>query len=735
MLKRFLRRLLTLFYKVEVCGLENYQKAGNRVLIIANHISYLDPLLIGVFLPDRVTFAINSYVARKTWIKPFLLLCRVFPMDPTNPLSAKALIAYLKENRKAVIFPEGRITVTGSLMKIYDGTGLVAVKSKAAVLPIRIDGAQYTPFSHLRGRVRLRWFPKIRLTVLPAVILNPPPDSIAGRDRRKYAGRMLADQMTEMMFETSNYRRTIPAALLDARKVHGGRHRVLDDINRKPLTYDGLITRTFIFAAEFSRLTGAGEYVGILLPNTAVTVVAMLGLQSCERVPAMLNYSVGYQGISSALKTARIRILITSRRFLETAGLESMTESLASEVRLLYLEDLLAKISISARLSGFLRAQISRYWRDEGDQNPDSPAVILFTSGSEGMPKGVVLSHANLLANREQLAARVDFSSADVILNVLPLFHSFGLTAGTLLPLLSGMQTFLYPSPLHYRIVPEIAYDINATILFGTNTFLAGYARHAHPYDFYSLRYVFAGAEKLQEETRKIWLMKFGIRIFEGYGATETGPVLAANTPMDNLYGAVGRLLPGIKFRLEQVPGVTTGARLHVRGPNVMLGHLSADAPGLIIPPSSRYGTGWYDTGDIVAIDEAGFISIRGRAKRFAKIGGEMVSLAAAEELAARIWPAGQHAVVTLPDSKKGEQLVLVTNVPNATYMEILKNAKGIGEINLPKQVVPVSSIPLMGSGKIDYPAVTGLAKKALASASAAPVRNQTADTEPIGKH
>lgn len=713
MLKRFLRWLLTLIYKVEVSGLENYQNAGERVLIIANHSSFLDPLLIGIFMPDTVTFAINTYVAEKFWVKPFLLLCRVFPMDPTNPLSSKALIGYLKENRRAVIFPEGRITVTGSLMKIYDGTGLVAVKSQAAVLPIRIDGAQYTPFSRLRGRVRLRWFPKIRLTILPAVTLNPP-DTVKGRERRKYAGRMLADLMTEMMFETSNYRRTVFSALLDARRLHGGRHLVLDDVNRSPFSYDALITRSFCMADEFNQWTSPGEYVGILLPNTTVTVMAMLALQCSGRVPAMLNYTVGFKGMSSACRTAQIKTLITSRRFLKMAELESVAEQLARDVKLVYLEDVSSRISGFARFKGVLRC-LSRYWVDEAGQNPDQPAVVLFTSGSEGVPKGVVLSHSNLLANREQLAARVDFCSRDIILNVLPLFHSFGLTAGTLLPLLSGMRTFLYPSPLHYRIVPEISYDINATILFGTNTFLAGYAKHAHPYDFYSVRYVFAGAEKLQDETRQVWSTKFGIRIFEGYGATETSPVLAANTPMDNLYGAVGRLLPGIDYRFEEVPGVENGARLHVAGPNIMLGYLLPDQPGVIVPPTSIFGAGWYDTGDIVEIDQADFLTIRGRAKRFAKIGGEMVSLAAAEDYVATLWPSGQHAVVALPDPKKGEQLVLVTDVADASRKEILKNATGIGEINLPKRVVPVDSIPLMGSGKIDYPAVTELAIQALA--------------------
>jgi acyl-[acyl-carrier-protein]-phospholipid O-acyltransferase/long-chain-fatty-acid--[acyl-carrier-protein] ligase len=316
-----------------------------------------------------------------------------------------------------------------------------------------------------------------------------------------------------------------------------------------------------------------------------------------------------------------------------------------------------------------------------------------------------VLSHTNLLANREQLAARVDFSAQDIILNALPLFHSFGLTAGTLLPLFSGMKTFFYPSPLHYRIVPEIAYDVNATVLFGTNTFLAGYARFAHPYDFYSVRYVFAGAEKLQEETRRVWAEKFGVRIFEGYGATETSPVLSANTPMENSIGSVGRLLPGIDYQLEPVPGVNEGGRLYVHGPNIMLGYLLHDQPGQLVPAQCELGKGWYDTGDIVTIDDEGFIRIQGRAKRFAKIGGEMVSLTAVEELAAKVWPDVTHAVVALPDKSKGEQLVLLTEQSDAERGALLQCAKteGIGEINVPKRILPIRQVPLLGTGKIDY--------------------------------
>jgi acyl-[acyl-carrier-protein]-phospholipid O-acyltransferase/long-chain-fatty-acid--[acyl-carrier-protein] ligase len=717
LIKPLFRWLLTALYKVKVTGLEHFTEAGERVLVVANHTSFIDALLLWAFLPGKLTFAVNTHIARRRRFRPFLALVQIFPMDPTNPLSAKSLIQYLRRDRKAVIFPEGRITVTGALMKVYDGTGMVADRSGAMVLPIRIEGAQYTPFSRLRGRVRLRWFPRISLTVLPPRRISPHTE-VTGRARRRFAGKLLSDIMTEMMFETSNYHRTVFSALLDARRIHGGRHIVVEDIERKPVHYNKLVAGAFVLGDALSRQTHHGEYVGILLPSTATAVMVFMGLQTQGRVPAMLNYTVGARGMLSACHTARLRTVLTSRRFVQAAKLEHAAETLSESVKIVYLEDLVRNASPVDKLRGWLAARLPdlAYGRRCPKCNAEDAAVVLFTSGSEGAPKGVVLSHANLLANRAQLAARVDFGSQDVIFNALPLFHSFGLTAGTLLPLLSGMRTFFYPSPLHYRIVPEMVYDVNATILFGTNTFLAGYARFAHPYDFYSVRYVFAGAEKLQEDTRRIWAERFGVRIFEGYGATETSPILAANTPMENARDTVGRFLPGIEYYLEPVPGVDQGGRLHVRGPNVMLGYLLPDEPGECIPPRTTRGEGWYDTGDIVIVDDDGFVHIRGRAKRFAKVGGEMVSLTAVEELAARTWPEKLHAAVSVPDPQKGEQLILVTEQPTALRGPLLARAssEGIGEINVPKKIIRAKTIPLLGTGKTDYTAVQALVAKEL---------------------
>lgn len=713
-----LRWLLDLCFRIEVRGLENYRKAGDRTLIVANHLSFLDAVLISAFVPERLTFAVNTHIAKRRLIKPFLALADTYAIDPTNPMATRALIEAVRENRKLVIFPEGRITVTGSLMKVYEGPGLVADKSGAEILPVRIDGAQYTPFSRLKGRVRLRLFPKIRVTFLEPRRFAIPQE-LKGRRRRQFAASKLYDLMTEMIFQSSDHRQTLFQSLIEARGVHGGGHLVLEDIERRPLSYRKLILASFALGRGMARTTRAGEHVGVLLPNMAATAVTFFALHAFGRVPAMLNFSTGSRNVLLTCRAAAIRSVYTSHRFVEAMGLGELVGALASEgVRVVYLEDLRRRLALPDLAFAFAAALAPRlaYRLAHRERDPDAPAVVLFTSGTEGTPKGVVLSHANLQANRYQVSARIDFGPTDVVFNALPMFHSFGLTCATLLPVLSGIRTFLYPSPLHYRIVPKLIYDTNATILFGTDTFLSGYARFAHPYDFYTVRYVFAGAEKLREETRRLWSERYGVRIFEGYGATETAPALAMNTPMESCTGSVGRLMPGITHRLEPVPGIDDGARLLVSGPNVMRGYLFADAPGVLSPPEG----GWYDTGDIVALDEAGYLFIRGRAKRFAKIGGEMVSLAAVEGYLSELWPGHVHAVVNLPDTRKGEQLVLVTDHPGATREAISAHARaaGFSELSVPKPIVTVDKVPLLGTGKIDYVRVKELAAAELAPAA-----------------
>ncbi len=695
--------LLEILYRVEVEGLKHYKEAGDKVLIVANHQSYLDPLLIAAYIPDNLTFAVNTYVARNRLVKFFLSMAKTFALDPANPLSTRELIASIREREKVVLFPEGRITVTGSLMKVYEGAGMIADRSGATILPVRIDGAQHSPFSHLKGKVRISLFPKIRLTFMPPRSFEVP-EELKGRSRRQYAGQKLNDVMTDMVFRSSRYQQTLFRSLLDASKAHGRKHQVLEDVERRPLNYGAMLTGCFILGRELAKDTSPSEHVGLLLPNINATAIAFFGLQAYGRVPAMLNFSTGIKNVISCCGATEIQVVCSSRRFVEMGNLQEMVSAIEKAgIRLVYLEDVRQQITLPGKLLGLLASRVPAlsYRLTDPVRDHLSSAVVLYTSGTEGTPKGVVLSHNNIQANRYQVSSCIDFGPSDIVFNALPMFHSFGLTCGTMLPLLAGVKVFLYPSPLHYRIVPELVYDSNSTILFGTDTFLSGYARFANPYDFYSIRYVFTGAEKLKDTTRQIWGERFGVRVFEGYGATETSPVLAMNTPMQNRRGSVGRLMPGIEHRLEAMPGIDEGGRLWVHGPNVMRGYLLADAPGRLQPPQD----GWYDTGDIVELDGEGYLFIKGRAKRFAKIGGEMVSLAAVESLAAKVWPGFGHVVVNLPDKKKGEQLVLLTENQKASRDELsaFAKAEGVTALSVPATIIHIDKLPLLGTGKTDF--------------------------------
>jgi acyl-[acyl-carrier-protein]-phospholipid O-acyltransferase/long-chain-fatty-acid--[acyl-carrier-protein] ligase len=710
--KQFMRVILRLLYRVRVEGLEHAHAVLPHAVIVANHASFLDGLLLGAFLPGDPIFAVDTQIAAKWWARPFLSLVHAAPVDPTNPLSIRTMIRAVEGGSSCIIFPEGRITTTGSLMKVYEGPAVIAERSRASLLLVRIEGAEFTPFSRLADKVRRRLFPKIHLRVLPPRRLSAP-EGLAGRRRRVALRSELADEMVKSAFAAAPVDTTLFEALLDARQVHGGGHVVIDDLDYRPMSYRALVTASHALGAVIAKRTRPLENVGVLLPTSKAAVVTFFALQSIARVPAMLNSSTGATSALAACRAARVALVLTSRRFVEKAKLGSLVAALEPHTTIVYLEDLKGEIGVLSRVTALCRSLVGGSGRRSA--GADDPAVVLFTSGSEGTPKGVVLSHRNLLANRHQLAVVVDVNPRDVVLNALPVFHSFGLTGGLLLPLLAGVRTFLYPSPLHYRTVPELAYGINATILFGTDTFLAGYARVADSYDFYSVRYVFAGAERVRPETRRAWFERFGIRILEGYGTTETAPALAVNTPMRFRAGTVGRLLPGIEHRLERVDGIDEGGRLFVRGPNVMLGYLRAENPGVLDPPPH----GWYDTGDIVDVDADGFLTIKGRAKRFAKVAGEMVPLGVVEDLAARVWPHSTHAVVSIPDVKRGEQLVLVTDHAAPTRGALVAAAReaGLPEIYVPRSIARVTSIPMLGSGKVDYVNVNQLATE-LAKAS-----------------
>jgi acyl-[acyl-carrier-protein]-phospholipid O-acyltransferase/long-chain-fatty-acid--[acyl-carrier-protein] ligase len=697
MLKTLISGLLRLLFKVKVKGMDHFYETGDKVIIIANHTSYLDSLLLSAFLPDRFILAINTHVSERFWVKPFLSLVDAFPVDPTNPMATKSIIKLIKEGKKCIIFPEGRRTVTGGLMKVYEGSGMVADKSGADLLPICISGAEHSIFSCMKGKIRIRLLPKITLTILPPRKFSPPKTA-SSRARRAMVGTHLYNIMAEVMFESSAYQQTIFKTLIKAKRIHGRRHVIIEDIKRKPMTYQNVLMKTWILGTVLKKITKEREHVGLFLPTSNAAIVSFFALVATHRIPAMLNYSMGAKSLLSTIKTGKINQIVTARQFIEKAKLQDVVQKLKeSGVKVHYLEEL--NIGLFDKLSGMFKSLFNGLFYQE--RNADDTAVILFTSGSEGNPKGVVLSHKNILANCYQMDVKIAFTPQDVIFNALPIFHCFGLTAGTLLPVLFGIRCFSYPSPLHYRIVPELVYDTGASIMFGTNTFLTGYAKYAHPYDFYNIRYIFAGAEKLSPETRTLYADQFGVRIFEGYGATETAPVLSTNTPMQYRSNTTGTFLPCIEYRVEPVEGISEGGRLFVRGPNVMKGYLLNDNSGELHPLEK----GWYDTGDIVSIDEEGFLSLLGRAKRFAKVAGEMVSLTYVETLMTHLWPDNAHAVISVSDPRKGEKLILLTDYDKATREKLVQFFKReeLSELMIPREIRVLKEIPVLTSGKTDY--------------------------------
>lgn len=709
LIKALLRALSSLLFRVRVNG--HPPASTGRLLIVANHESFLDGLLLGLFLPLDPVFVVHTGVVRNPAFRLLLSLVDYLAVDPTSPMAMKKVIRLLEDGRPVVIFPEGRITTTGSLMKTYDGPAFVAAKTGATILPVRIDGAARTYFSRLAAHVPRRLFPRISLSILPTTHI-PMPVAPTARDRRRRAGEAMRRLMQEMIFATRPDQ-TLFTTLLDAADIQGHSHSLVEDLKQIEYSYRDLIKMALALGRLVARESEHGEKVGLLLPNLAPTLGLIFGLSAHGRTAAMLNYTAGVEGMQAAITAARIRCIVTSRAFVEQAKLGDKLPALQG-VRLIYLEDLRATMRFTDTLWLLLWAlPFPRLAVPAG--SPEDAAVVLFTSGSEGKPKGVVLSHRALLANVAQIRAVVDFSIDDKILNALPLFHSFGLTAGGLLPVLSGARVFLYPSPLHYRVIPELAYDRNCTVLLGTSTFLGNYAKFAHPYDFYRLRYVIAGAEKLATPVRDLWFEKFGIRIFEGYGATETAPVLAVNTPMAFRSGTVGQFLPGIQYQLVPVPGIATGGMLHVKGPNLMSGYLRFENPGVLQPPASPAGDGWYETGDVVDISDEGFVKIVGRVKRFAKVAGEMVSLEAVEKLAASASPAAAHAASTQPDSARGETILLFSTDPalNREQLQAAARSGGWPEIAVPRRIITVDALPLLGTGKIDYVTLKQWAEKA----------------------
>ena len=515
-------------------------------------------------------------------------------------------------------------------------------------------------------------------------------------------------------YEARHVRQGLFDALLEARARYGGKKPILEDQDRRVLTYTDLIRASFALGRKLSALTEKGDRVGVFLPSSVGMTVTFFALHAIGRTPVMLNFTSGSRNLKAAVQAAGVKRVLSARRFVQQAKLEPVLEEIGTVAEITWLDDLRGQIGLADKLYAAAAGAMPKLFRQRAE--PDDPGVILFTSGSFGAPRGVVLTQANLLANVEQVAAHIDLDPAWTCFNPLPTFHALGLIALTL-PLLTGMRSFQYPSPLHFKQIPGLIRESSAAVLFSTDTFVNQYARAAETADFASLKFVVCGAEKVREDTHRMFAERFGgVPVLEGYGATEASPVIAVNQPDDNRQGTVGKLLPQMETRLEPVEGIPEGGRLFVRGPNVMAGYLGATPDALEPLPD-----GWHDTGDVAAIGEDGVVRLLGRVKRFAKIGGEMVSLTAVEDLVLGALPGAKHAVVSVPDPRKGERLVLVTDhpAPDTAVVAAYARAQGAPELAVPKRVVRVPEVPVLGSGKTDYVTIQRMADEAAQEAAA----------------
>lgn len=593
---------LKLIWRVSDGRMRTARRANAPVIYAVAHQSQMDPALMLTLLPDDTLHILDEASAKSGWLEPYRALARTITFNAAHVFVSRRLVRHLKGNgRLAVYFPQ-TVEPDARALRLFRAVARIAARADADIVTVHVARSQFLPWSRLpEDEAPRRRFPKLVAASLEPISLeafatrgNRPPTSLTNA---------LLDRIAEARVFATRRKRTLFKTFSEAARGFGADRTIVEDGITGTLSYRQLMIAGRVLGARFASLTVGGDTVGLMAPNSVAMASAFVGLQSAGCVTAMINYSAGPANAAAAVRMCRIRLVVSSHAFIERAQIGDIVAAVeAAGARMIWLED------IRKEITAFQRAVGALFWRwPHMRAKAAETAVILFTSGSEGQPKGVELTHNNLLANIVQIEARIRFSPADKLFNVLPVFHSFGLTGGTILPLANGVHILFYPSPLHFRQIPEIASKAKPTIMFGTDTFYAAYGRAAGDGDFSSLRLVVAGAEPVREETRRLWREKFGAKIVEGYGMTEASPVVAVNTGSHFRDGTVGRLLPSMRSRLEAEEGIEDAGRLWLSGPNIMRGYILPDGRNTNLASAND----WLDTGDIVSFDSDGYLTIR----------------------------------------------------------------------------------------------------------------------------
>lgn len=708
MIEGVLRSICKLLFRVKIDGEDNIL-ANSPMLIIANYESIFSGLMLGLFFPQKATFVVHSRSLDQPACRFLLKLFPFVAVNPRQPLALRQLVRLLKSGENVVIFPEGRLDTDSQLMHVYEGTGYLAMKTGVNILPVRIEETPRLLFGPTIGSRIVRFFPQISLIFLPSSKISIEESAhrkpLSAQQKHCIAAESMRSIMQKVILQTQK-NRSLFDAFLEAVERFGAKSKIVEDLNGVEETYQDLLKKSLALGRIVTKISAPNEVVAVLMPNITNTVALILGMMAFKRIPAMLNYTAGVAGMQNACTAAKINTVVTSRKFIDAANLTEVVGHLQG-LNIVYLEDLRTQFGMLDRAWLMSFALLHPRAAMEPSKADDT-AAILFTSGSEGKPKGVVHAHKNFLTNSAQVLSFLDFHQQDRLMLVLPMFHAFGFI-GTLICVLNGIKLHIFPSPLQYKVIPEVIHKKGCTIFFATSTFLSNYAKFAHPHEFKQLRYVIAGAEKLNPDVRKIYQEKYGIHIYEGFGATECAPVISVNTPQNHLNGSVGKFLPGISHHIEPIPGIETGGELWVKGDNIMQGYYLYDAPGKLAPPVD----GWYHTGDVVEIDNQGFIHIKGRIKRFAKVAGEMVSLETVERIAATAAPDFQHAAITTADAQRGENIILFSTDPNLQREDLQIVAKNLGfvELAVARKIVHLEEIPFLSTGKTDYLTLKSMAE------------------------